>query len=114
MISSLHRFRGYGSLRHVYTRGETVRGPLFAVKVLANPRRDAFRVAIVVSRKVHKSAVIRNRIRRRLYEDLRQLAPNFKAPHDIVVTVFHETVATTPAKELSRQLRSQLKKAGVL
>ncbi len=114
MISSLHRFRGYASLRRTYSQGQTIRGPLFAVKTLANPRRESYRAAIVVSRKVNKSAVVRNRIRRRLYEYLRELAPGFKSPHDIIVTVFHDTVAETPAKDLKSQLKSQLKKAGVL
>ena len=73
MISVRHRFHGYGSLRTVYQRGQTVRGPAITLKYrYRGPQRQPYRVAVVVSRKVHKSAVVRNRIRRRLYEIVRQ------------------------------------------
>jgi ribonuclease P protein component len=73
MISRTNRFHGYNSLRNVYRHGNTARGPLFAVKSLQNPRRKSYRLAVVVSRKVNKSAVARNRIRRRLYEQAKEL-----------------------------------------
>jgi ribonuclease P protein component len=71
MISRSHRFHGYNSLRHVYRHGRMARGSQFAVKAALNPRRQTYRVAVVVSRKVNKSAVARNRMRRRLYELVR-------------------------------------------
>lgn len=111
MINRIHRFHGYNSLRLAYQRGQTSRGPLFAVKALANTRRSNYRLAVVVSRKVHKSAVIRNRIRRRLYEIVRQM--NIDSAHDIVITVFHDTVATEDIKSLRSQLKKQLKQLGI-
>ncbi len=75
MIAKAHRFHGYGSLNFVYKNGKTERGPLFAVKSILNPKRSEYRMAVVVSRKVNKSAVARNRIRRRLYEIVRSLEP---------------------------------------
>lgn len=114
MISRKHRFHGYNSLRYVYRNGHTVRGPLFAVKSVPNQKRDSYRLAVVVSRKVNKSAVARNRIRRRLYEIVRELEAGFDEPHDIVITVFHDTVIDEPASRLASQLKSQLRQAGVL
>ncbi len=114
MISRRHRFHGYNSLRHVYRSGLTVRGPLFAVKSLENPRRKTYRLAVVVSRKVSKSAVARNRIRRRLYEIVRGLEPQITRPHDIVITVFHDTVTEEPPAKLVAQVKKQLAQAGVL
>jgi ribonuclease P protein component len=114
MISRQHRFHGYGSLRNVYRQGRTVRGPLFAVKALANPRRDGYRLAVVVSRKVSKSAVARNRIRRRLYETVRELETLITEPYDIVITVFHDSLRDIAAKDLRSQLKKQLKQAGVI
>ena len=112
MISRGHRFHGYGSLRYIYQNGRTVRGPLTALKFVANPRRSSYRLAIVVSKKVNKSAVTRNRIRRRLYEVCRSYLPDDLA-YDLVVTVFHEQVATMPDEELKRLMRAQLKQAGL-
>jgi ribonuclease P protein component len=114
MIGRSNRFHGYNSLRHVYRGGRMARGPLFAVKALENPRRATYRAAIVVSRKVSKSAVARNRMRRRLYAAIQDLAPGFAGPYDIVITVFNDGVLQTPATELSGQLKKQFKDLGIL
>lgn len=114
MISRKHRFRGYGSLKYVYKNGTTVRGPLFAVRAIKNPKRDSYRLAVVVSRKVNKSAVARNRIRRRLYEAVRLLEADILRPYDIVLTVFNDTVLEEAANMLAGQVKKQLSEAGVL
>lgn len=113
MISRTHRFHGHGSLRYVYQHGQTIRGPLCALKYVKNDRRKSYRLAVVVSKKVHKSAVRRNRIRRRLYEAYRVLADGV-APYDMVVTVFHEQVADMPIEELRALVKAQLKQAAIL
>jgi ribonuclease P protein component len=114
MISRVHRFHGYNSLNFVYKNGQTVRGPLFAIKYVQNPRRKEYRAAVVVSRKVHKSAVARNRIRRRLYAHLRELEGRINESYDIVITVFHGTLLDEQPKNLARQLKKQLEAAGIL
>ena len=114
MINRRHRFHGYGSLKYVYKNGSTVRGPLFAIKFVQNPQRDTYRLAVIVSRKVNKSAVGRNRIRRRLYEAVRNLEGDILHPYDIVLTVFHSSVLQEPAGALSRQVKKQLADAGIL
>ncbi len=114
MISRKHRFHGYGSLGYVYRHGQTVRGPLFALKSVRNTKRAGYRLAVVVSRKVSPSAVARNRIRRRLYEAVRQLEDQLPEAHDMVITVFHDSVRETPATELAGQLKKQLRAAGAL
>ena len=114
MISRANRFHGYNSLRNVYRHGRVSRGALFAVKAMDNPRRNTYRVAVVVSRKVDKSAVARNRIRRRLYEISRELGVQISQPQDIVITVFHSTVLETAHKDLSGQLKKQFKELHLL
>ena len=114
MISREHRFRGYGGLKDVYKNGATVRGPLFAVKSLDNPKRHSYRLAVVISKKVNKSAVARNRIRRRLYEAVRRLEADIIRPYDIVLTVFHSSITDEPAESLARQVKKQLTDAGIL
>ena len=114
MISKTHRFAGSRSLRYVYQKGVTARGPLFSVKVALNPRRKDYRLAVVVSRKIHKSAVARNRVRRRLYEIVRNLEENIDRPYDIVLTVFNESLLDEPPESLARQVSKQLVAAGVI
>lgn len=60
------------------------------------------RAAVVVSKKVHKSAVVRNRIRRRLYEQLSSLLAGELAL-DIVVVVNDPIVATCPSATLTEE-----------
>lgn len=91
-----------------------MRGPLFAIKFVQNPQRDTYRLAVIVSRKVNKSAVGRNRIRRRLYEIVRNLEDDILRPYDIVLTVFHSSVLEEPAQSLARQVKKQLTDAGIL
>jgi ribonuclease P protein component len=114
MIDRKHRFHGYGSLRHVYAHGEQIRGPYLSLKYNPNPRRSIFRAAVVVSRKVDKSAVARNRIRRRLYECIRVYQPEIKEPYDLVFTVFSPQLEDSSAEELQETVNKLLLDSGVM
>lgn len=105
MLSVLHRFHGHGSLRYVYKNGTAIRSRLITIKCTPNPRRKHSRFAVVVSKKVHKSAVGRNRIRRRVYEVVRQELPRFKSPHDVAILVFSSELISLPADELHETIR---------
>ncbi len=113
MLSFRYRFHGHGSLQYVYSRGQAERSRLFTVKVTRNPRRKQPRFAIVVSKKVHKSAVGRNRIRRRLYEIIRHQLPRMTAVYDVAVIVSSSEVITMPADELEKQFTTVLTQAGL-
>src|ERR1019366_9050788 len=114
MIDRKHRFHGYGSLRHVYSHGEQVRSLYLTLKYNPNPRRSSFRVAVVVSRKVDKSAVARNRIRRRLYESIRLHQADIIEPYDLVFTVFSPQLETSSVEELQEVVNELLQDSGVL
>jgi ribonuclease P protein component len=114
MIRRSHRFHGYNSLRYAYQHGRTVRGPLFSLRAVRNERRTSYRLAVVVSKKVSKSAVVRNRIRRRLFEAVRLLEPQLTTPYDLIITVFSDQLTTIPADEVNTAVHAQLKQAGVL
>lgn len=85
-----------------------------SLKYQPNPKRKTYRAAVVVSKKVHKSAVVRNRIRRRIFEVLRHYESKINEPHDIVITVFHESIATIPHEELDTMVRTQLSQAKII
>lgn len=61
-------------------------------------------MAVVVSKKVAKSAVVRNRIRRRLYEAVRAQKMLDDMPVDVVFVVQSENLATIDAQELALQV----------
>lgn len=114
MIARKFRFHGYGSLNYVYKNGQTVRGTLCSLKYAKNTRRKNFRVAVVVSKKVHKSAVTRNRIRRRIYEIIRAHQDHIGEPYDMVFSVFSDQVVTLPDAELNALITSNLSKAKII
>ena len=113
MIGQRHRFHGHNSLKRVYQNGRTARGQLMNLKTLPRPGRP-HRVAVVVSRKVSKSAVIRNRIRRRVYEQVRVLMPtDAKLEHDLVFLVFSEQLALLPTDKLQHLVHDLLKRGEI-
>lgn len=114
MLSRLHRFHGYNALSYAYKHGQVIRGAQLSLKYVPNKRRQTYRLAVVVSRKVDKSAVVRNRIRRRIFEIVRAAAEQITAPYDLVFTVFNGQLAELDSSELRQLVCSQLHKAGVL
>ena len=108
MISAPFRFHGHNSLRYVYNNGKAVRSRLATIKWVANKHRSKPRVAVVVSKKVIKSAVSRNRIRRRIYEYMRLQLPCFNKVSDVVVIVTSSEFLAMPAPELAEQLNQLL------
>ena len=113
MISSSHRFHGHNSLTYVHRNGVVVRSRGLSLKYVSNSRRDTYRAAVIVSKKVHKSAVVRNRIRRRIYELIR-LHVDEKKPIDLVLQVFDENLASLSSNELLRSVVELFAKAKLL
>lgn len=112
MLQQANRFHGHGSLRFVYKNGQAVRSSLATLKFTSNPHRQHNRFAVVVSKKVVKSAVRRNRIRRRVYEIIRHELPHLKSSHDIVLIIVSAEVLSMPHSNLQatiKQLFSQAK-----
>ena len=113
MISTLFRFHGHNSLRYVYGNGKAVRSQLFTIKYIANSHRKHPRFSVVISKKVIKSAVGRNRVRRRLYEYLRINIPNLSGVYDIVVICTSAELRTLPYAQISEQLDQLFSKANL-
>lgn len=108
MLNRKHRFHGYGSLRRVYDNSKSVRGPLVSLRYSIRKPDKKYRVAVVVAKKVNKSAVVRNRIRRRIFEIVRQ--SQVKESIDYIFTVYSDQVAELPAEELKNQIEQLLSK----
>lgn len=113
MLSFDNRFHGHGSLRYVYKNGQAVRSHLVTVKYVKNPHRKSSRFSVVVSKKVHKGAVGRNRMRRRLYAIIRNEIPKFQGVHDVVVMIFSSEVIALPHDELQRVVHQLFDQAGL-
>lgn len=110
MLSHRNRFHGHGSLRFVYTHGVKKRTRDIGVHKIENKKRIHSRFAVIVSKKVHKSAVKRNRVRRRLYEIVRHMLPQIEPTQDFVITVFTPEVISLEKEKIEKQLRDLLVK----
>ncbi len=103
MLSKKYRFHSRGGVRYVYQKGKTVRSPKTSLVFVPN-ERGFTRVAVVVSKKVEKTAVKRNRIRRRVYETIRKNFEYVPKKMDYIFVVFSADLLTMPQNELEKLL----------
>ena len=113
MISKKYRFHSRGGVRYTYQNGKTIRGAKISL-VFADNSRNKQRYAVVVSKKILKSAVSRNRIRRRTYEAIRVQLPNIQKPVDCIFIVNSKDIFDIDFKELRTLIRDLLKEADII
>lgn len=99
MLSKKYRFHSRGGVRYVYQKGKTIRSPKLSLVFIPNSRGFT-RFAVVISKKVLKSAVDRNRVRRRIYETIRKNFEFIPPKTDYIFVVFSKDFLTIPQKEL--------------
>lgn len=103
MLNKKYRFHSRGGVRYVYQNGKTVRNPKMSLVFVANSRGYT-RISVVVSKKVEKSAVGRNRIRRRVYEALRKNFELIPKKMDYIFVVYSKDVMRMGFVELEKIL----------
>ena len=103
MLSKKYRFHSRGGVKYVYSHGKTIRTPKMSLVFVKNVRGFT-RFGVVVSKKVEKSAVKRNRIRRRVYEALRVNFDLIPKKKDYLFVVFSKEVGKMPFGELEKIL----------
>ena len=111
MLQQCNRFHGHGSLKFVYKNGQAARSSIATVKYVKNLYRSHSRFAVVVSKKVLKSAVRRNRISRRVYEIIRLELPYLKNHQDVAIIIFSAEVLLMPHKDLKQVIKNILSQA---
>jgi ribonuclease P protein component, eubacterial len=109
MISKKYRFHGHGSLNYVHRNGKTERSTHMMMKSTPNSRREVSRFAVVVSKKVYKSAVKRNRIRRRVFEIIRLSIKPDSPVFDVVFNIYSPEVIDVPHEKLTKEVQGLLK-----
>lgn len=113
MLSKRYRFHSRGGVRYTYQNGKTIRGSRISL-VFAENTRNKQRFAVVVSKKVMKSAVGRNRIRRRVYEAIRLQRGKITKPVDCIFIVYNKEVMEMEFKELQNLVADLLKEAKIV
>jgi ribonuclease P protein component len=113
VLPNQNRLRRREDFAKVYAKGDRYRGNYLSLRVLFDSNPPLTRIGIVVSKKVSKLAVTRNRFKRQLRAIFRQLLSQLKSGLQIVVTV--TTVQSKPSyQELWDDLKNLLARAKVL
>ncbi len=110
MIARKYRFHSRGGVRATYQKGKTIRTPVLSLIYAPNTHHHQ-RFGVVVSKKVLKSAVGRNRIRRRLYEAIRLELPEFAYQMDCIFVVYNKSLANLPFRELRALIHDLLQRS---
>ena len=84
MLSAPQRLRRKKDFQQVYKSGKTLNTAFFRVKTVVN-RQELTRFGVVVSNKVIKKAVDRNRKKRQIRAVLRNITPTIISGYDIVL-----------------------------
>ncbi len=113
MISKRYRFHSRGGVRYTYQNGKTIRGSKISL-VFADNSRNRQRYAVVVSKKILKSAVGRNRIRRRVYEAIRAELPRIEKPVDCIFIIYSKDILDIDYKEIRSLIHNLLKEANII
>lgn len=107
MLASRNRFNGRNSIMRLYKCGQALRGRNIMLRFA--PTAGEPRVAVVVSKKVDKRAVVRNRIRRRLFAAMRDLG-FLDRKQDVIISVFDSSFANISYGELKSEIEKLLSK----
>ena len=110
MLSKNYRFHSRGGVKYTYKKGKTIRTPKLSL-VYAKNIKGRQRFGVVVSKKVLKTAVGRNRIRRRVYEALRLELPSYQEKNDCLFVVYSKDLKDLPFDELRSLIHSLLQQS---
>ena len=108
MLPKRHRFHGRAALRRVFQNGVSQRSRIIIAKYTTSAPTRPTRVAVVVSKKIYKSAVKRNRIRRRIFNIVRHDMKQHLQGFDIVLTVISPDALVMTHQQLSLEITKLL------
>lgn len=96
----------------VMKKGGFVNSSLFSLRFTKKLEKSTC-FSIVVAKKIAKTAVLRNKIRRRAYSILKKLTRNLESPYFIIL-FSKKGVETASFEETRTDIESLLKKAKIL
>jgi ribonuclease P protein component len=97
MLPRAHRLKSDAHFKALARKGRSFFSPLLTMRALRLPQGDT-QIGFVVSTKVSKSAVARNRIRRQLREIVRSELPKLGSGFQIMLVVKKQAIGTPYAK----------------
>lgn len=112
MLPKQNRLKKKKSFDEVFKKGKILRAPDFFLKYLEKEAAEA-RIGFVVSKKVSKRAVQRNKAKRRLREAFRSPIKLLSQGIDVVV-VANPSIKSRTLREIAEEVVSTLKKGQLI
>jgi len=113
MLPRKHRFPLRTELTRVQEEGELFQGRLFSLLVAKGEKAKPSRFAFIISTKIHKRAVRRNRARRLLIEAIRSLLPKINPGFDCVFLA-KKAIVGKELPEIKKETERLFQKAGLI
>jgi ribonuclease P protein component len=86
IIKKTNRISKTRELQNVFRFGKAVHAAALVIKFVKKPKEKQSRTAFIISKKISKKAVVRNKIRRVMREELRlKLLPNMPIGDYIII-----------------------------
>ncbi|MCK5506425.1 MAG: ribonuclease P protein component [Thermodesulfovibrionia bacterium] len=103
MLASEHRLKGEDTFESIKKRGKLYQSQDFGIAVIKRTEKGKSRFGFVVSKKIAKSAVHRNRIKRALREAVRRNLNYFPKGIDAVILT-KKSIFKKTTEEIMREL----------
>lgn len=111
-LSKPHRIRKEKEFKNVFLKGKTSRGDFLNIKIVEN-NTDISRFGFVVSVKISKKSVLRNKIKRRLRECARLNLVKIKPGFDIVIIAIKKDIINQSFDDICEETITLLKKSKI-
>lgn len=112
MLAASNRLTASKDIMKVLRTGQRTGAGPFVVYAMRN-RTGGIHMTVIISKKVSKRAVVRNRCRRRVREAFRPLIPNLEPGFDILVYIKQE-MGTVPFDSISQNISHACRQLKVL
>ncbi len=113
MLPQKHRLSLKTELKKIKEKGTLIQGRLFSLLVSPSNKNQPSRFGFIISTKIHKKAVKRNRAKRLLSEAIIELIEGIKPGYDVVILA-KKKIIEADFKAIKEEMRYLLAKAGMV
>lgn len=111
MLPKKHRLPLRTELKRIKKKGKLIQGKLFSLQVVQSEKNQPSRFGFIISSKIHKKAVKRNKAKRLLSEAI--MALEVKPGFEVVFLAKKKLIEALP-KEIKAEVKRLFEKAGIL
>lgn len=108
MLAKKYCLKGKAAFEKVFKQGNKCFVALFGIKILKNDLGYS-RFGIIISSKISKKAVVRNKVRRRISETFRLNLKNFKSGFDVII-ICRKPIIKASYQDIEKEILNSAKR----